>query len=154
MSRSRPYFPNPKEIGEAIAADLAKVGIKGQLQTVEWANYLDKRKNGELPLYMLGWTGDNGDPDNFLCYFFCPDKPSREGFHSNPPLSDLLKRASTLTSQAERAKLYRQAEQMISENVSRVFVANNEPPLGFSKKVRGYVPSPLDDERFNTVTIQ
>jgi peptide/nickel transport system substrate-binding protein len=154
MSRSRPYFPNPKEIGEAIAADLAKVGIKSQIQTVEWANYLDKRKNGELPLYMLGWTGDNGDPDNFLCYFFCPDKPSREGFHSNPPLSDLLKRASTLTSQTERAKLYRQAEQMIHDNVSRVFVANNEPPLGFSKKVKGYVPSPLDDERFNTVTIQ
>ena len=151
MSRSRPYFPNPKEIGEAIAADLAKVGIKGQLQTVEWADYLDKRKNGELPLYMLGWTGDNGDPDNFLCYFFCPDKPSREGFHSNPPLSDLLKRASTLTSQTERAKLYRQAEQMIHDNVSRVFIANNEPPLAFSKKVKGYVPSPLDDERFNTV---
>jgi peptide/nickel transport system substrate-binding protein len=154
MSRSRPYFPNPKEIGEAIAADLAKVGIKGQLQTVEWANYLDKRKNGELPLYMLGWTGDNGDPDNFLCYFFCPDKPSREGFHSNPPLSDLLKRAATLTSQSDRAKLYQQAEQMIHDNVSRVFVANNEPPLAFSKKVKGYVPSPLDDERFNGITIQ
>jgi peptide/nickel transport system substrate-binding protein len=154
MSRSRPYFPNPKEIGEAIAADLAKVGIKGQLQTVEWANYLDKRKNGQLPLYMLGWTGDNGDPDNFLCYFFCPDKPSREGFHSNPPLSDLLKRAATLTSQTERAKLYRQAEQMIHDNVSRVFIANNEPPLAFSKKVKGYVPSPLDDERFNGITIQ
>jgi peptide/nickel transport system substrate-binding protein len=154
MSRSRPYFPNPKEIGEAIAADLARVGIKGQLQTVEWANYLDKRKNGQLPIYMLGWTGDNGDPDNFLCYFFCPDKPSREGFHSNPPLSDLLKRAATLTGQAERAALYRQAEQMIHDNVSRVFIANNEPPLAFSKKAKGYVPSPLDDERFNTVTIQ
>jgi peptide/nickel transport system substrate-binding protein len=154
MSRSRPYFPNPKEIGEAIAADLAKVGIKSQIQTVEWANYLDKRKNGELPLYMLGWTGDNGDPDNFLCYFFCPDKPSREGFHSNPPLADVLKRAATLTSQTERTKLYRQAEQMIHDNVSRVFIANNEPPLAFSKKVKGYVPSPLDDERFNTVTLQ
>jgi peptide/nickel transport system substrate-binding protein len=103
---------------------------------------------------MLGWTGDNGDPDNFLCYFFCPDKPSREGFHSNPPLSDLLKRAATLTSQSERAKLYRQAEQMIHDNVSRVFIANNEPPLGFSKKVKGYVPSPLGDEAFNTVTVQ
>ena len=71
MSRSRPYFPNPKEIAEAMAADLAKVGIKTQLQTTEWAVYLDKRKNGQMPLYMLGWTGDNGDPDNFLCYFFC-----------------------------------------------------------------------------------
>src|SRR5947208_984225 len=62
MSRSRPYFPNPKEIAEAMAADIAKVGIKAQLQTAEWAVYLDKRKNGQLPLYMLGWTGDNGDP--------------------------------------------------------------------------------------------
>src|SRR5215475_4670704 len=51
MSRSRPYFPNPKEIAEAMAADLAKVGIKTQLQTTEWAVYLDKRKNGQMPLY-------------------------------------------------------------------------------------------------------
>jgi hypothetical protein len=43
---------------------------------------------------------------------------------------------------------------MIHDNVSRVFIANNEPPLAFSKKVKGYVTSPLDDERFNTVTIQ
>lgn len=154
MSRSRPYFPNPKEIGEAIAADLAKVGIKAQLQTVEWANYLDKRKNGQLPLYMLGWTGDNGDPDNFLCYFFCSPGASREGFYANQPLADLLLRAQSLTNQAERAKLYRQAEQMIHDDVARIFIANNEPPLAFSKKVKGYVPSPLDDERFNTVSVQ
>jgi peptide/nickel transport system substrate-binding protein len=154
MPVARPYYPNPKEIGEAIAADLAKAGIRVQLQTVEWAAYLDKRKNGQLPLYMLGWTGDNGDPDNFVCYFFCPDKPAREGFHSNPPLSDLLKRAATLTSQAERAKLYRQAEQMIHDNVSRVFIANNEPPLASSKRVKGFVTSPLEDERFNTVSFQ
>ena len=48
ISRARPYFPNGKEIGEAIAADLAKVGIKAQLQTAEWAVYLDKRKNGQM----------------------------------------------------------------------------------------------------------
>ena len=67
---------------------------------------------------------------------------SREGFYSNPPLSDLLKRAQTLTSQTERAKLYRQAEQMIHDDVARMFIANNEPPLAFSKKVKGYVPNP------------
>ena len=154
MSRSRPYFPNPKEIAEAMAADLAKVGIKAQLQTAEWAVYLDKRKNGQLPLYMLGWTGDNGDPDNFLCYFFCQPGVSREGFYANKPLAEVLLRAQTLTSQAERAKLYRQAEQMLHDDVGRLFIANNRPPLAFSKRVKGYVPHPTGSEYFDTVEIQ
>ncbi|HEV8307932.1 MAG TPA: ABC transporter substrate-binding protein [Methylomirabilota bacterium] len=154
MSRSRPYFPAPKEIAEAMAADLAKVGIKGQLQTAEWAVYLDKRKNGQLPVYMLGWTGDNGDPDNFLCYFFCSPGASREAFYSNKPLADLLQRASTLTSQSERARLYRQAEQMLHDDVGRLFIANNQPPIALSKKVKGFVANPTGNEYFNTITLQ
>jgi peptide/nickel transport system substrate-binding protein len=154
MSRSRPYFPNPKEIGEAMAADLAKAGIKVQLQTAEWAVYLDKRKNGQLPLYMLGWTGDNGDPDNFLCYFFCAPGAPREGFYSNQPLADLLLRAQSMTKQADRASLYRQAEQVLHDDAGRLFIANNQPPLAFSKKVKGYVPNPTGSERFNTVELQ
>ncbi len=141
MPVSRPYFPNPKEIGEAIAADLAKVGIKAQLQTVDWAVYLDKRKNGQLPIYMLGWTGDNGDPDNFVCYFFCSGLVPG-GILFQPALADVLKRAAVLTQQDERAALYRQAEQMIHDDVARIFIANNEPPLAFSKKVKGYVTNP------------
>jgi len=154
MSRSRPYFPNPKEIAEAMAADLAKAGIKAQLQTAEWAVYLDKRKNGQLPLYMLGWTGDNGDPDNFLCYFFCSPGAAREGFYSNRSLADLLLRAQTLTNQADRAKLYRQAEQMLHDDAGRLFVAHNRPPLAFSKKVRGYVANPTGSEYFDTVEVR
>jgi peptide/nickel transport system substrate-binding protein len=153
MSRSRPYFPNPKEIAEAMAADLAKVGIKTQLQTAEWAVYLDKRKNGQMPLYMLGWTGDNGDPDNFLCYFFCSPGASREGFYANQPLADMLLRAQKLTSQAERAKLYRQAEQMLHDDAGRLFIANNQPPLAFARRVKGYVPHPTGSEYFNTVEL-
>jgi peptide/nickel transport system substrate-binding protein len=154
MSRSRPYFPNPKEIGEAIAADLAKVGIKAQLQTTEWAVYLDKRKNGQLPLYMLGWTGDNGDPDNFLCYFFCQPGAAREGFYANKTLAEVLLRAQKMTNQNERAKLYRQAEQMLRDDVGRLFIANNQPPLAFSKRVKGYVPHPTGSEYFNSVELQ
>jgi peptide/nickel transport system substrate-binding protein len=153
MSRSRPYFPNPKEIAEAMAADLAKVGIKTQLQTTEWAVYLDKRKNGQMPLYMLGWTGDNGDPDNFLCYFFCQPSVAREGFYANKPLADVLLRAQKLTQQAERAKLYRQAEQLLRDDAGRLFIANNQPPLAFARRVKGYVPHPTGSEYFNTVEL-
>jgi peptide/nickel transport system substrate-binding protein len=153
MPVSRPYYPNPKEIAEAIAADLAKVGITVQLQTTDWAVYLDKRKNGQLPLYMLGWTGDNGDPDNFVCYFFCEPGASTEGFYANKKLADLLLDAQKLTDQKKRAALYRQAEAMINEDVARIFIANNQPPLPFSKKVKGYVPNPTNSEFYNTVTL-
>src|SRR5207249_10887827 len=50
-------------------------------------------------------------------------------------------RAQTLTSQAERAKLYRQAEQMLHDDVGRLFIANNQPPLAFARTVKGYVPT-------------
>ncbi|HEX7551240.1 MAG TPA: ABC transporter substrate-binding protein [Candidatus Methylomirabilis sp.] len=154
MPVSRPYFPNPKEIAEAIAADLAKAGITVQLQTTDWTVYLDKRKNGQLPLYMLGWTGDNGDPDNFVCYFFCSPGASREGFYTNQPLTDLLLQAQKMTDQKKRAELYRKAEQMIHDDVSRIFIANNQPPLPFRKNVKGYVPNPTNSEFFNTVYVE
>ena len=154
MPVSRPYFPNPKEIAEAIAADLAKAGITVQLQTTDWTVYLDKRKNGQLPLYMLGWTGDNGDPDNFVCYFFCSPGASREGFYTNQPLTDVLLQAQKMTDQKKRAELYRKAEQMIHDDVSRIFIANNQPPLPFRKNVKGYVPNPTNSEFFNTVYVE
>lgn len=158
MPVSRPYFPNPKDIATAMAADLAKAGINVSLQTVDWATYLDKRKNGELPLYMLGWTGDNGDPDNFVCYFFCMDAKdspiAREGFVADKQVSDVLKQAAVLTKQADRAKLYQDAEKMINDKVLRVFIANNQPPLAFLSNVDGYVPNPTGTEFFNTVVVK
>jgi peptide/nickel transport system substrate-binding protein len=154
MPVTRAYYPNPKEIGEAMAADLAKVGIKSKLQTVEWANYIDNTKKGVMPLYMVGWTGDNGDPDNFICFFFCAPNVPRQAWYNNPPLADVLKRAQTSSNQAERTKLYQQAEQMLHDDVARLFVANAQVPLVFSKKVKGYVPNPTSTEFFNTVEIQ
>jgi len=158
MPVSRPYYPNPKDIATAIAADWAKAGINVTLQTVDWATYLDKRRNGQLPLYMLGWTGDNGDPDNFTCYFLCldaQDQPkANEGFFAEKDISDVLKQAAILTKQEERAPLYRQAEQMIHDKVSRIFIANNQPALAFLPNVEGYVPNPTGTEFFNTVVVK
>jgi peptide/nickel transport system substrate-binding protein len=158
MPVSRPYYPNPKDVATAIAADWAKAGINVQLQTIDWATYLDKRKNGQLPLYMLGWTGDNGDPDNFLCYFFCLDgkdtPKATEGFFADKEISDVLKKAAALVKKEDRTPLYQQSEQMLHDKISRLFIANNQPPLAFTANVDGYVPNPTSTEFFNTVTVK
>jgi peptide/nickel transport system substrate-binding protein len=157
MPVSRPYYPNPKDAGEAMAADLAKAGIQVTLKTVDWTVYLDQRTKGLMPLYMLGWTGDNGDPDNFTCYFLCLDAKdtpkASEGFFADKEVSDLLKKAATTIKQADRVPLYQQAEQIIHDKVLRLFIANNQPPLAFSAKVKGYIVNPTGTEFFNTVEV-
>lgn len=154
----RVYFPNPKDTAAAIAADWAKAGINVRLQTADWTTYLDKRKNGQLPLYMLGWTGDNGDPDNFVCYSFCLDTRdaplAREGFVADKEISDILKKAAVLTDQSERSKQYQRAEKIIHDKALRIFIANNQTPLAFLANVDGYVPNPTGIEHWDTVVIK
>lgn len=79
---------------------------------------------------------------------------SREGFVDDKEVSDILKQAAVLTDQGERAKLYKQAEQLIHDRILRVFIANNQPPLALLANVEGYVPNPTGTEFFNTVVVK
>ncbi len=66
MPVQRPYNPDAKRMAELMQADLAKVGVKAKIVTYEWGEYRKRAQNGEHQMVQLGWTGDNGDPDNFL----------------------------------------------------------------------------------------
>ena len=73
MPVQRPYNPNAKRIAEMMQADLAKVGINAKLVTYEWGEYRKRAQEGEPMTAQLGWTGDNGDPDNFFFLRGCQD---------------------------------------------------------------------------------
>ena len=66
MPVQRPYNPNARRLAELIQADFAKVGVEAKIVTFEWGEYLKRSKAGEHQTILLGWTGDNGDPDNFM----------------------------------------------------------------------------------------
>jgi peptide/nickel transport system substrate-binding protein len=151
---ARPYFPSPKEIAEAIGADLARAGIAVRLQTVDWAVYLERAKFGRLPLYMLGWIADSGDPDTALCYLFCTPGAPTQGFYANPTVSGLLGRARALTRWPDREGLYRQAAEALHADVARLWIAHSRTPLVFSTRVRGYVANPTGAESFAGVEVK
>jgi len=152
MPNPRPYFPDPKGIAEAIAADLGKIGVRCNLKTEDWTTYLSDRREGKFNLWMLGWTGDNGDPDNFLYFHYGVPRPG-EGNYNNPELIKILTDAQKVVNQAERAELYKQAAAIIHEDCPRLFIGHNQVPLLFSKKVTGYVVNPTSTEIYNTVVI-
>jgi peptide/nickel transport system substrate-binding protein len=152
---SRPYFPTGKEIGTAIASDLGKVGIRVHLMTEDWAAYLKDRKTNKFPIFMIGWIGDNGDPDDWLGYFF-PKFDASNAYlsYNNPAVFDLINKAKVTVGQAARAKMYAQAEQMIVDDYRDVPIAHAKVPLLMRKNVEGLVGQPDANEYMETVEVR
>lgn len=50
----RPYMPEGMKVAEVIQASFAEIGVKAEIQSVDWATYLDKAAKGEFDAYMLG----------------------------------------------------------------------------------------------------
>jgi peptide/nickel transport system substrate-binding protein len=149
MPNPRPYMPQPTKIAEAIQADLKAVGIEAELVTMDWATYLAKTREGAQDLYMLGWTGDNGDPDNFLYWFF-GQKETRSRYF-NARAAELTRKAQTVFAREERARLYREAQMVLKEDAANVPIAHTTPPLAAKKQVQGYLPHATGGEKFDTV---
>jgi peptide/nickel transport system substrate-binding protein len=153
MPVSRPYFPNPKPIAEAIAADLSAVGIKVNLKTEDWAKYLDDRnKEPGFDMYMIGWTGDYGDPDNFYGAYYGPNASDDINW-APADLVTLLEKGRAATSQADKAKIYAQVHEITYNAAYRVPVVHSFPLAAARTYVKGWVPSPLGSEAFNTISL-
>ncbi len=152
MPVSRPYFPNPKPIAEAFASELSQIGINVNLQTKDWGAYLDDRNTAPgFQSFMLGWTGDYGDPDNFLYAHFGPGATQDLGDYENPELFSLLNQARTASEPSEREALYKEADELIFEEALRIPIVHSQPLLAQRTSVTGWTPSPLGSEAFTTV---
>ncbi|MCL6527160.1 MAG: ABC transporter substrate-binding protein [Thermaceae bacterium] len=156
MPVSRPYFPTPKEIAEAMGADLSAIGIRVKFQTKDWATYLNDRKKAPgFQAYMLGWTGDYGDPSNFYDPHFAA--PIQDLFDANgkpldiKDLSEVLTKADTSTNQAERVKLYQQADEMTFNLALRIPIVHSRPLVAQRTNLSGWIPSPLGSESFEEI---
>ena len=157
MPVSRPYNPNGKRIGEMMQADLAKVGVNAKLITYEWGEYRKRLANGEETTGQYGWTGDNGDPDNFFFLRGCPGgKPgdSNPTKWCNAEFDDLLEKARTLTNQADRAKLYSRMQEIEHDEAPELLLAHSIVFEAMRSNVTGYKQSPLGTHAFEGVDIQ
>ncbi|MDI7247668.1 MAG: ABC transporter substrate-binding protein [Bacillota bacterium] len=158
MPVPRPYMPQPQKIAEAIQADLAAVGIKVKIVSYDWATYLDKIAYGEHDMCLIGWIGDNGDPDNFIYVLFAgsnavPGRASNYSFYKNDKVDEMLVKAQTVSDQATRTKLYEDVQQLIHDDCPWVPLVHSTPPLSAKKEVMGYIPHPTGSESFRKVWI-
>jgi len=154
----RPYNPDGRRMAELMQADLAKIGIKAKIVTYEWGEYRKRVAAGEPMMAMYGWTGDNGDPDNFFVPLSgCVDgKPNAGNAPKwcNAEFNKVIDKAAELADQSARAKLYEQAQVIMHKDAPYFLVAHSIVYMPMSKDVAGYKISPLGDHRFDQVELK
>jgi len=152
MPVQRPYNPNAKRIAELMQADLAKVGIKAEIKSFEWGEYRKRMQSGEHQMGMLGWTGDNGDPDNFLNTLLGCSSAKSNGSNvakfCYQPFEDLIQKAKVVSNPAERAKLYEQAQVIFKQQAPWFTIAHAVQIKPVRKEVIGFKLSPFGRHSF------
>jgi peptide/nickel transport system substrate-binding protein len=149
----RPYMPDPKANFEAMVGDLEDCCFDIEEKSAPWdPDYLDNTSNGRYGLYLLGWTGDYGDADNFVGTFF--QTPQDAWGFNNKEIFNILDRAEAETDPAAREQLYMEANELIMDFLPGLPYVHTKPGLAFTANVSGYVPSPVSIEPFSIVTVE
>lgn len=154
---TRPYMPDPQRIYEAVVTDWEAAGITVETISRPWnGGYLDGVQSNQAASYFLGWTGDYNSAGNFLGSFF---EASQNNFatHEYPwgqELSDLLAQADANPDPESRIPEYQEINANISEWLPGIPISHSPPALVVREGVTGITPSPLTDERFNTVVLE
>lgn len=154
---SRPYNPSGKKMGEMMQADLAKIGIKVKLVSYDWPTYLEKARIGEHQLMQIGWTGDNGDPDNFMNVLLgCAAVQAGSNYSRwcYKPFDDLITKAKQVPDQKKRAELYKKAQTIFKDQAPWVPLAHAKVYRAMAQGVKGYRIHPFGSDVFTDVDLE
>ena len=113
------YMPQIQEQAEAIAADLAKVGIKVKLEPYERAVMWDKYKNKQHQMFIYFWD-DAPEPDRYMYSLF--HSKSRDYYYKNEQVDQLLDKGRSTMDAAARAKVYNEIDRVLYQDAPWVYL--------------------------------
>ena len=157
MPVQRPYNPNAGRMAELLQADFAEVGVKVEIVKYEWGEYLkrskDENRDGAV---LLGWTGDNGDPDNFLAVLLGCDGVggANRAQWCYQPFEDLIQKAKIVADPAERTKLYEEAQVIFKEQAPWATIAHSVVFQPVRKEVVDFRIDPFGGNLFYGVDLK
>jgi peptide/nickel transport system substrate-binding protein len=144
-SSPRGYNPAGPELAVAVQSYLQKVGVEATIRKQEMGAFLAEVRSGKYQsMFMAGFSGDNGDPDNFLYTLFDPKMmPTNDTSHySNAEVDKMLTDAKRLSDPAKRVELYKKAQAVILDDAPWIFVNSTLLTRIARKEVKGYALNP------------
>ena len=157
MPVQRPYNPNARRMAELIQSDWAKIGVEAEIVTYEWGEYLERSKDVNRDgAVLLGWTGDNGDPDNFLAVLLGCDAVggANRAQWCYKPFEDLIQQAKVVSDNDKRTNLYKQAQVVFKEQAPWATIAHSVVFKPVRKEVKNFKIDPFGGHVFYGVDIE
>jgi peptide/nickel transport system substrate-binding protein len=113
-------------VAEAVAAMLAKIDIKVDLQTMPKAQYWQRFDERAGDIMMIGWQSDTQDSANFYEFLvMTPDRTKgwgqyNAGNYSNPEVDRLTLETQTMTDPEARAEVLKKIERILYDDAALI----------------------------------
>ncbi|RBY84120.1 ABC transporter substrate-binding protein [Blastococcus sp. TF02A-30] len=130
-------FPETVTAAQVIASQLEPIGIDVNIETLDFATWLDRQGQGDFDAFYLGWLG-NLDPAAYYQEQHQTDGPNNYQGYSNPEVDQLLQQGSTETDEDARKEIYDQAARIIVDDVSYLYLYNPDVVQAWAPDLQGY----------------
>lgn len=129
--------PLNAQLAQFVASELQPAGITVKIQQVPFATLLSDTTSHNFQAALLGWSG-RADPDGNMYAWFHTGGGFNDMQYSNPQVDALLADARVQSSQSKRASDYQQAEQLILQDASYVFIYHGVSQEAITKNVHNF----------------
>jgi peptide/nickel transport system substrate-binding protein len=142
----RGYNPAGAELAVAVQGYLTKVGVETSIQKMEMGAFLAQVRSGKYNagIWTNGFTGDNGDPDQFLTALFGSESipVSNTARYKNEEVDRILAQAQSISDHDKRVALYKEVQKLILEDAPWIFVNSVLQVRAARKEVKGFTLNP------------
>jgi cationic peptide transport system substrate-binding protein len=157
MPVQRPYNPNAINMAKLIQADLKKLNINVNIVSYEWNTFLNRLSLGEHQSFLLGWSADNPDPDNFFTPMLscsASQTGSNRTFWCDKRYDDIIHAALKTNNINKRKQYYAQAMALLTEEVPLIPIAHSKRYQARVNDVIGDIIGPFGGISFYQVSKQ
>lgn len=154
MPVERIYNPNAQMMAELIQGFLKDVGVSVNIVSFEWNSFRRRLAEGDYDSILIGWSADNGDPDNFyrpLLSCASIDSGTNRAKWCSPQFDELINEALTYTDETTRAALYQSANAILVDQIPLVPIAHAYRYQAYRNDVKDLVINPFGGIRFGGV---
>jgi peptide/nickel transport system substrate-binding protein len=133
------------DLAQALQADLKKVGVTLKIQQMESGALFAKIHSKDFAdMALAGWSGDNGDPDNFIGSLWASKQiPSiNTARYISKKLDALLSQGLEATEQSKRVAIYKHAQKVVMDDAPWIFLNYATQLRAVSTKVKGLTLNP------------